>query len=366
MGLKISELLRIYEHGDTATGWPGVRAEYPPKPGRRHSEADNMLYALRHMATTTIDLVPSAAVAATQHGLFQSQRVIADLDIEDLTAGDLRHVQQQMAASGLVRSTVNARMKRVRRWLRWARLYGYASPAVLEEMACVAPLRAGAVGVKHKAPVRSVDQERMELTAACAGFVLSRAIEVQARTAMRPGELVSMRICHLGPYRDPQDGGRIQHWLYQPGSHKTEHTGATRGVGLGPEAVLALRAVIEARFGQAELAGGVRMPRLGDMTDTRLIWPWGCGRSGVAPFSEEAAVKSYRDAVRRAARRAGVEPWAPNQIRHKAATFAHRQAGEEVAAQHLGHGDPRTTRRHYIDPASTFEGAHGAFVQEHG
>ena len=46
---------------------------------------------------------------------------------------------------------------------------------------------------------------------------------------------------------------------------------------------------------------------------------------------------AYKQAIRAAARRAGVPHWTPNQLRHTAATVTRRDFGLEGAQVHLGH-----------------------------
>ncbi len=52
---------------------------------------------------------------------------------------------------------------------------------------------------------------------------------------------------------------------------------------------------------------------------------------------------SYRQAVQRAAKAAGVAKWTPHQLRHTAATLFEHEHGEKIAQLMLGHSSPRTT-----------------------
>ncbi len=58
-------------------------------------------------------------------------------------------------------------------------------------------------------------------------------VEVLHLTGMRPSELCNMRVC------DIDRSGKI--WIYQPEHHKTEHSGATRIIGLGKKTQAVLR-----------------------------------------------------------------------------------------------------------------------------
>ena len=52
---------------------------------------------------------------------------------------------------------------------------------------------------------------------------------------------------------------------------------------------------------------------------------------------------SYRNAIHRACRTAGVPIWGPNRLRHNAATMLRREFGLDVAQVVLGHASPDTT-----------------------
>jgi integrase len=58
---------------------------------------------------------------------------------------------------------------------------------------------------------------------------------------------------------------------------------------------------------------------------------------------EHYTVTSYDRAIANACRRAGVPPWAPNQLRHTKATEVRREAGLDAARALLGHRSTATT-----------------------
>ena len=59
---------------------------------------------------------------------------------------------------------------------------------------------------------------------------------------------------------------------------------------------------------------------------------------------EVYCVESYRRAIARACKKAGVEAWAPARLRHNAAERIRREFGLEAARCYLGHADIRTTQ----------------------
>ncbi len=58
---------------------------------------------------------------------------------------------------------------------------------------------------------------------------------------------------------------------------------------------------------------------------------------------------SYRRAIARACRRAGVAIWHPNQLRHSAATEIRRRFGLEAAQLVLGHSSALVTEAVYAE-----------------
>jgi len=52
---------------------------------------------------------------------------------------------------------------------------------------------------------------------------------------------------------------------------------------------------------------------------------------------------SYARAIRRACKKAGIDPWTPNQLRHSRATMLRAEFGIEAAQLMLGHSNPDTT-----------------------
>ena len=71
---------------------------------------------------------------------------------------------------------------------------------------------------------------------------------------------------------------------------------------------------------------------------------------------------SYRKAVTYACRAAGIEPFAPNRLRHTALTLARSRAGLDAAQVLGGHTDAKTTQRYAeVLPVAAIE-----FARLHG
>jgi integrase len=63
-----------------------------------------------------------------------------------------------------------------------------------------------------------------------------------------------------------------------------------------------------------------------------------------AKHSRRYCGDSYRNAILRACEKAGIEPWAPNQLRHTAATEIRARYGLEAAQAVLGHARADVTQ----------------------
>ena len=62
------------------------------------------------------------------------------------------------------------------------------------------------------------------------------------------------------------------------------------------------------------------------------------------PIAERYSVTAYDRAVARAAKKAGVAPWHPNQLRHSVATRIRKEYGLEAAQVLLGHSRADVTQ----------------------
>ena len=171
-------------------------------------------------------------------------------------------------------------------------------------------------------------------------------VELQWLTGMRPGEVVQMRMA------DIDRGGRV--WLYRPLRHKLEHQGAERVIPLGPKAQEVL-----APFLRLERSTPCFSPK--DVMKERRQAERAARKSKVWPSHSTAARKrrvgsgperlrdtydnaSYRRAVDRACKAAGIASWSPNQLRHSAATRIRKELGLEAAQAVLGHRQLETTQ----------------------
>ena len=173
--------------------------------------------------------------------------------------------------------------------------------------------------------------------------VVADMVRLQRLTGSRPAELFMLRP------GDIDRSGEV--WLYTPESHKTEHHGRKRVICIGPTAQSILL-----RYLARDTSDRCFQPR--DSEAKRLaanhaarITPSSCGnvpgsnrvRTPKRKPGSRYTSGSYRRAISRACGRAGVPQWAPNQLRHSAATAIRKQFGLEAAQTVLGHAKASMT-----------------------
>ena len=155
-------------------------------------------------------------------------------------------------------------------------------------------------------------------------------VRLHLLTAARPGEICSIRPGEVDCSR--------RTWAYRPGSHMTQLRRRDRVIILGSRVQDVLRPWPDmdpdaSGFSPAEVIasrGGV--PAAAEKGTPRRPRPGG-----------RYAKESYRVAIHRACRRAGVKPWSPHRLRHARAMSIRHEYDLEAAQISLGHSKPETT-----------------------
>lgn len=283
-------------------GW--AETYYRRSDGTSTREAGNCEYALNTLKE--------------QHG---------NMLIDDLTYQHLLDSRDSLIREGLTRNTINQRVGIWKRFFAWALENRLCSASTKMEAWAITSLKANRSEAKENGEVRPVTDEDIEATVKHLTPTPATMVRVQRLTGMRPGELCAMR---------PRDiEKRKGLWIYRPAHHKTKHKGSIRVVVLGPQAIEGLKPYVQktkpndSLFEQG-LAEERERKREGDSPRERWIFI------------------QYGKVIRRACKKAGVEPWSPNQLRHACATAVRRGFGADAARSVLGHssGSPRITDRY--------------------
>lgn len=275
-----------------------------------------------------------------------AMRPLADLYGDTAAAGfgpkSLKAVRQTIIDADLCRTTINARVNRIRRIFKWGVESHLVSATVLHSLQAVAALKKGRCAARESEPVKPVPAAHVEAVFPFVSRQVCAMVQLQLLTGMRPGETTIMRGCDL----DTTD----KFWVYVPGSHKTEHHGHQRIIYVGPRAQQIIRP-----FLRSEITGYLFSPK--DAMDEFWRKLRASRKTPVTPSQakrtrrqdpqktpgEHYTTQSYGYAITKACGKAGVSPWSPNQLRHNTATYLRKEFDIDVARIILGHQSPVVT-----------------------
>jgi integrase len=277
----------------------------------------------------------------------------------------LKALREKMRLAGNSRRYMNDNADRIRRVFRWGVSEELVPAEVLARLDAVEGVRSGSAGVVEHPPVEPVSDVVVEATLPFLPSVVRDMVRVQRLCGCRPGEVCILR---------PQDIDRSSEpWIYRPYRHKTEHRGKQRLIFLGPKAQAILLPYLTRNpqsycFSPADSErlrnAARREQRQTPLPKTKQAQP--VARPRARPPLAFYTNDSYRRAIERACDKAFPPPkglksaelkawrkahrWAPNQLRHAAATeICARTASLVAAKEALGHSSVRTTEN-YVQP----------------
>lgn len=283
----------------------------------------------------------------------------------------LKAVRQAMMDADLARSLINKRVNRLRHVFKWGIENEMVPANVLDALRAVAPLKRGRCDAREADPVKPVPQEFVNAIEPFVSRQVWAMVQLQLRTAMRPGEVVTMKRGQLDMTSNV--------WVYTPPSHKTAHHGHDRRIYLGPQAQQIVspflaRPLDAYLFSPAEAEADRR-----HRNHEARVTPPTCGNFPGSNRKDRSDRKindrytrdSYRRAITRGCEWAYPPPgelakrddetqeqyearltekqqaeiaawrharnWHPHQLRHNAATFLRQEFGVEAARLILGH-----------------------------
>ena len=266
----------------------------------------------------------------------------------------LKSVQQLLIGQGMARNTINKLCASIKRAFKWAAAEELVPASVFHGLEVVEGLKRGRCGARETPPVLPVDDGTVANTLPYLSPVIKAMVQLQRLCGARPGEVIGIRPVDV----TMQTNGV---WVLRPSSHKTEHHDRERRVYIGPEGQDILRPYLERDpmrfcFDPGESAGrnnrkpnGRRRPGACFTTSSyRRAIERACEKAFDMPenLRKIPADVSLEDRARletEAAEWRRANCWAPNQLRHSAATRIREQYGVEAAQTVLGHSDPRMT-----------------------
>lgn len=246
----------------------------------------------------------------------------------------LRAARQFWIEQGRARSTIQARMQRLRKAWRWGRQVGL----IEIDLPDIGTLRYG--HAPEPEAVKPVDLALVEMTLPHLSKGARSLIKLIMYTGMRPGEACGLSVDALDTTCNP--------WVYRPKHHKTAWKGCKREIFLGPKAQMLLAAsVCKAAAAKTQNALGATsagciataIPNAIGKTTTTIFLT-----QRDAPWKTTSLYMS----VFNACRRHGLPHWHPNQIRHTVATMLRKECGLDSAQAVLGHSKIETTQHYAV------------------
>jgi integrase len=251
----------------------------------------------------------------------------------------LKRVREAMIDVRRSRKLINKDVNRIRQMFSWAAENEMLPASVSQALREVKGLRKGRSAARETSPIEPVAEEMIEVILPQLSPQLAAMVQLQYLCGARPQEVCSIRPCEVRTDGDA--------WLYQPQSHKTAHLDRNKVIVLGPKAQAVLRPWLDRDpqahcFVPAEvIAWHRRRNRRRRAANSMIEGAEQETREQLAgkPYSRH----SYRVAIQRACRRAGIPVWSPRQLRHTRATAVRQAFGLEAAKAILGHTDTKIT-----------------------
>ncbi|QEL19848.1 tyrosine-type recombinase/integrase [Limnoglobus roseus] len=241
-----------------------------------------------------------------------------------LSRRDWVAVREAMIARGLSRKSLNQHWGRVYHALKWTVEQGLVEDRVLFT-AKLTPLPAFRSAAPERSPVGPVPLEDVRATQGELEQPVRTMVELMLLTGMRPGEVCALKGSDL--IWDSGVCGRGMPSALLLAYHKMVRKGRRRHIPLSRSAAELLLPYALA----AENAQVVLFPPTAPLQ--------GANRRRRGRYDRT----TFARVITRAAERAGVAHWSPNQVRHLTATLTRKLLDLDAARALLGHDDVKTT-----------------------
>lgn len=237
------------------------------------------------------------------------------------------------------RTYINTLVNCIRRVFRWGVENEIVPPETITALTSVSPLKRRRSVARETEPVAPVDPAIVDKTLKFLPPTLADMVRVQRHTGMRPGEICAMRKGDL----TINERGIMVYTLRTDKTDYRRDASRKRKIYIGPkvEAILAPYLIDdedpdayvftpENAVDERRLSRKPKNPRRRPRKRRRLN-----------PCYNSC---SYARAITRAAQAAGVDHWAPNQLRHLFASEIRQKYGLEAAQIMLGHAKADVTQ----------------------
>lgn len=257
----------------------------------------------------------------------------------------LSEQRERWVKRDLSREYVNSLTNLVFRVFKWALSRELIEATVIVKLKTLEPLRQGKTKARETAARLPVPLEHVRKTAKFLSPVLKAMLRIHVACGMRPTELLTMRPCDIdrsGP-----------EWIYRPLTHKCMNKGKTRAIPILGDAKEALIDYMNREpqsycFSPKECVAWLKAQKRANRKTK--VQPSQQNKPRKAnPLrqpGERYDKDSYRRAIQRAAKEAGVPIWHPYQIRHLNGTVVREALGIESVEALLGHSTSQMAK-HY-------------------
>jgi integrase len=295
---------------------------------------------VRYWSFVTTYYVKDGKPTGEQHALKSALTPLVELygptTAMDFGPLELKAVRETMINKNLSRRLINVRVHRIRRMFKWAVENGMLPPHILHGLQAVSPLRRGRCPSPDPEPVRPLSEELFQATLPHLSPEIKAMVELQWHTGMRPGEVVIMRRMDIDR--------SSQVWEYRPASHKTQHHGIERVIPLGPKAQAVLTPFLSLNPEEFCFSPRRKMRAWNEKRRKNRATPMTPSqaarrpkRNRAKPPGEHYTTASYGRAIADACKKASLDVWGPNRLRHTAATRLRKLYGLDAARVVLGH-----------------------------
>jgi integrase len=146
----------------------------------------------------TKDGKPTKEFVEMRYALRPVRKLYGDTLARDFGPLKLKAVRQSMIDDDdLCRRVVNNRVKRIKRFFKWAVSEELVPPSVTHALSTVAGLRRGRTNARETPPVKPVPDVWVEVVLPHLSPQVTAMVRLQRLTGMRPGEVVMMRACDI-------------------------------------------------------------------------------------------------------------------------------------------------------------------------
>ena len=276
----------------------------------------------------------------------QLDQLFGDVVAEQFGPLRLREFRDSLVKQKLARKYVNRLVNCVIAIFKHAVAGELIDAGKIQQLQTLEPLRNGQTTAPETPEVEPAVLADVRATAKHLSPIIKSMLRIQIATGMRPKEVCMMRPC------DIDRSGET--WLYKPSSHKTQWCGKAKVIPLVGDARAAITDYLQRDPESYCFSPAEAMAWRHAVAAAKRVTPRNQGnRPGTNRKAnpktqprDQYDATSYRQAIQRAAKKAGVPRWHPYQCRHLTATMVRAALGIEDARALLGHSTALMTA-HY-------------------